>query len=188
LETDRMNDCWKACRRLITTPDLAGLGPTPRASRFPPIELNHAVDRFIKETNLPTARHALIRSAALLWHDYLDESHTISQEIHSPDGSFLHGIMHRREPDYGNAKYWFQRVGRHACFPDIIQGVTRLLETKGETELGVKLAPRGNWDPFALVDACEQVTNLPSALPRIPTLQAIQSIEFECLLHHLVAT
>ena len=49
-----------------------------------------------------------------LWlaHNYLDESHRISQEIENPTGSFWHAIMHRREGDYSNSKYWFRRVGR----------------------------------------------------------------------------
>jgi hypothetical protein len=37
-----------------------------------------------------------------LYHDFLDESHTISQDIDTPTGSYWHGIMHRREPDAGN--------------------------------------------------------------------------------------
>ena len=38
-----------------------------------------------------------------LWllHDFLDESHSLSQEITTDTGSYWHGIMHRREPDYG---------------------------------------------------------------------------------------
>src|SRR5688572_32618825 len=49
--------------------------------------------------------------------DFLDESHRISQDIETPSGSYWHGIIHRREPDYANSKYWFRRAGRHAIFP-----------------------------------------------------------------------
>src|SRR6266851_8286896 len=54
-----------------------------------------------------------------LYHDFMDESHTLSQEIHTTSGSYWHGFMHRREPDYSNAKYWFQRVGSHPIFESV---------------------------------------------------------------------
>src|SRR5687767_13390080 len=47
-----------------------------------------------------------------LYFDFLDESHAISQDLDTAEGSYWHGILHRREPDYPNAKYWFRRVGR----------------------------------------------------------------------------
>ena len=180
-----------SCKRfkdLIATPALPELGPKPRAGRRALAELNQLLDRFIAEADLPNAIIPLARSAALLWHDYLDESHAISQSIDTADGSFLHGIMHRREPDYRNAKYWFHRVGQHACFPAIAGEVMRRLEIKRETELASRLAPRGHWDPFAFVDACEEAANLAPSIQRLQILKVIQEIEFDRLLEHLLAS
>ena len=58
-------------------------------------------------------------SAMWLYHNFLDASHTISQNIHTATGSYWHGIMHRREPDFSNSKYWFGKVGNHAIFDDL---------------------------------------------------------------------
>src|SRR4051812_9755896 len=55
-------------------------------------------------------------SGIWLLHDYLDESHTISQGIDTTSGSFWHAIMHRREGDFSNTKYWFRHVGHHPVF------------------------------------------------------------------------
>lgn len=55
----------------------------------------------------------LVLSGLWLLAGDLDRSHTISQNDSSQEGSFWHGIMHRREGDYSNAAYWFNRVGSH---------------------------------------------------------------------------
>jgi hypothetical protein len=59
--------------------------------------------------------------AAALWMyiDDLERSHTVSQSIPDATGSFWHGIMHRREGDFGNSHYWFNRVGTHPAMDDI---------------------------------------------------------------------
>lgn len=53
--------------------------------------------------------------AAALWLyvDDLDRSHTISQGVLTPAGSYWHGIMHRREGDFGNSHYWMRRAAGH---------------------------------------------------------------------------
>jgi len=78
-------------------------------------------------------------SAICLLYDSLDESHTISQGIATPEGSFWHGIMHRREGDFSNAKYWFRKVGPHCVF--------EMLAAEDD-------AP-DPWDPFDFIDECQ---------------------------------
>ena len=91
----------EALLKAIDTGDLPALGPEQRASAKSIAALGQAVDAL----GLCSSTSNLARSATLLWHDHLDASHDISQNLPSADGSFLHGIMHRREPDYPNAKY-----------------------------------------------------------------------------------
>ena len=59
------------------------------------------------------AGKAELASALWLYVDQLDRSHYISQGIDSPTGSFWHAIMHRREGDFSNSKYWLRQTGDH---------------------------------------------------------------------------
>lgn len=94
-------------------------------------------------------------SAAWLLHDYLGESHNISQEVDTPSGSFWHGIMHRREGDFSNAKYWFRRVGKHSVLDQVGQRAAEMAAVRGAESSGKKLITGGAWDPLAFVDLVE---------------------------------
>ena len=161
----------------IASPDL---GPGPRAGTIALAELNHQLDA-ASSAAWPTQSSAnLLRAAILLWHDHHDAAHEIVQDLSSPDGNYLHAILHRREPDYFNAKYWFRRVGQHPCHAELASRAAIILDASSDSMLKKKLLPRGGWDALAFVDACEI-----SASPRVPwhdMLRQIQQAEFEILL------
>jgi hypothetical protein len=93
-----------------------------------------------------------------LMYDYLDESHSISQSIDTPTGSYWHAIMHRREGDFDNAKYWFHRVGKHPIFATLAGAgkvAWRELSRGPESDRGATWFNKaGEWDPFGFVDWC----------------------------------
>ncbi len=170
---------------LLHTQDPAHLGPERRACALAIAEIDRRLASALADTRLTPAIKDLLRSLVYLWHDHLDASHTLAQSIETADGSFVHGIMHRREPDYSNAKYWFRRVGSHPSFLALAVRTGELLEKRGETDLHSRLLPNKMWDAFAFVDAVEEAGE-GQFRSTIPTLEEIQKLEFECLLENIV--
>jgi hypothetical protein len=173
-------------QKLLTTAEPAELGPGPRAGILAEAELESKLDGLFDRGEIAVSRQPLIRALLLLWHDHLDAAHVIAQSIDNADGAFVHGIMHRREPDYGNAKYWFHRVGAHGSFSELAKRAQSFLVSKGDKRLAEELIKNGRWDAFAFVDACEAAAERRGGAGREALLRDVQAIESQVLLEWLV--
>jgi hypothetical protein len=66
---------------------------------------------FQSSTQAPTLSDLLVA----LWHDGQGDwhkAHELTQDIETPDGSWVHAYLHRKEGDKFNANYWYQRAGK----------------------------------------------------------------------------
>lgn len=176
-----------AIRNLITTESLPDLGPGPRGGVESVRALQGRIDEAVRSAGLSGEASELVRATVLLWHDHFDPAHAIAQDIENQDGSYVHAILHRREPDYSNAKYWFRRVGQHPCDAELARRAERILSQAGQTGLRSALLRSGQWDAFGFVDACEAAAGKTAADPQVQCLREIQRAEFEILLGHLGA-
>ena len=171
-------------KKTILTADSPLLGPQRRPGSVDETELSRKLADYFVAAQTPSGIQPLLRSAALLWHDHLNASHAISQNIETRDGSWLHGIMHRREPDYGNAKYWFRRVAPHEAFAELAGRVTAALKDD-VAGLSKRLIDRGEWKPFAFIDECERAEHANDAA-LTSMLRKIQAVEFDVLVEHIL--
>lgn len=135
--------------------------------------------------SMPDARAML--AGLWLWHDWLDESHAIAQSLHDATGSFWHAITHRREGDFGNSKYWYDKVGSgHPALAAIGQHVGAAVNHLPADKSWLRLlSGAGGWSPHAFVDLVEEVSSRP-AEPRLAAVVAIQRIEWQILFDHCV--
>ncbi len=124
-----------------------------------------------------------VRSALFLYFSDLDRSHKISQSIHSATGSYLHGIMHRQEPDFSNSKYWFRKVSNHEVFPAVRAAALERWSAAGGAgaeRLQAAAQTRPQWDPFWFIDQCESA-NRGGASELDTPLREAQRLEWQIL-------
>jgi hypothetical protein len=113
----------------------------------------------------------------LLYFDCLDESHALSQGLETAEGSYWHALMHRREPDFWNSKYWFKCVGTHPVYAALRDAAAKVAE--GQTGQAAFLTTQASWNPAAFVDLCE--ASFDEASPEYELCRQVQRAEWELL-------
>jgi hypothetical protein len=103
-------------------------------------------------------------SGLYVYFSCFEEAHNLAQNIDTTEGSYWHAIIHRQEPDAGNAAYWFRHAGAHPIFPALA----------GAAEI------QPPWDPFAFIEMCEQARRQPGSELEARA-RAIQRIEWQLL-------
>jgi len=93
-----------------------------------------------------------------------ERAHQVAQDLETPEGRFWHAILHRREPDAFNSKYWFRQVGVHPIFAELATAA---------------LALGYDWDAARFVDDCERHRDAGGDIEAV--LKAVQAREWELL-------
>lgn len=140
---------------------------------------------------LPYAR--AVKAGLHLWNGSLDASHAIAQDIENATGSFWHGIMHRMEGDYSNAKYWFRLVVAHPIYELLYAGLMRLDSRSGRGQ-GASASPAAagwqrlvaarSWEPYLFVDLIEMQVCGRGDADTGALLRSVQQLEMKLLLQY----
>lgn len=131
-------------------------------------------DLFSAPVQRPTDAACALAGLWLLFDD-LDRGHSIVQDIDSPTGSFWHAIMHRREGDFSNSKYWYARCAGHDVLARLAIDAKSLMDRVGG----------GAFSGRAMVDLVAGVVNRPDD-PAYAVAVELQKLEWRVLFDHCV--
>jgi hypothetical protein len=111
-----------------------------------------------------------------LYFSCAEECHKLVQDMNSSEGDLWHAILHRREPDAGNAAYWFRQAGTHPVFHDLAHAAAEI----SAKYPAAKFRGSHNWDPFSFIDFCELARKQPGSPMEASALE-IQRAEWQLL-------
>lgn len=147
-EVDFLEINW--CDDSVILPELV---PTQQRSGLNQVEplIRNLKDWMPDEFDRSSPDFVAIGAGLYQWYDALEVSHGYSQDaqhegVHRA-ADYWHAIMHRREPDASNSKYWWRHVGDHPVFAQLFQFSQQVCE---EVNRG------SSWDSFAFVDYCSR--------------------------------
>jgi len=110
-----------------------------------------------------------------LYFSCFEEAHKLAEYCETEEGDLWHAILHRQEPDSGNAAYWFRRAGPHPTFSPLARAAVKILHRIRDAEFRT-----GRWDPFAFVAFCDRARKQPDS-PHMQAAMEIQRAEWQIL-------
>ena len=111
---------------------------------------------------------ALVRGGLLYAIDAIHEAHAIFQDTQGDLAAYWHGMMHRREGDFENARHWYRRAGALPCCAAL---------HRAASEFSADMARQAGWDPYLLTGECERARF--GAEESVAGLVKLQRVEFE---------
>jgi len=121
----------------------------------------------------PAANAGLVRGGLYYAVDALSEAHVLFQDVHDDLGAYWRGMMHRREADFDNARYWHRRAGTLPVFAAM---------HRAAAEHSSDMARQPSWDPYLFTGQCEQARH--GAPELVDELVRLQRIEFDLLFEY----
>jgi hypothetical protein len=132
-----------------------------------------------------TAAQAML-AGLWLWHDGLEECHRIVQGSplppHRSTFAFWHAIMHRREGDFSNSKYWYARTDGHPALQTMTNHAGSIVNPAAADNSLLRLIA-GEWNANAFVDLVESV-HRDQVDPRHRVAVQLQQLEWRLLFEH----
>jgi hypothetical protein len=147
------------------------VGEPPRDDRM--IEFLRVAD-LARLGGFPASQVPYARSLLLLAAGDIETAHRIAQESSSASGAYVHGIIHRIDDDFDNARYWFFRAGVHPASPEIYRRAAANSQT---------IAGHPTWDGGRVTDWLEESRGKGVS----EELRTVLRIETEVLLEHFAA-
>jgi hypothetical protein len=124
----------------------------PRTSIAEPPRNDELIE-FLRSADLaqlggfPPSQVPYARSLLLLAAGDIESAHRIAQESSSANATYVHGMVHRIEDDFDNARYWFFRAGVHPASPEIYRRAAANSQ---------RIASHPTWDAGRVTDWLEE--------------------------------
>jgi hypothetical protein len=138
--------------------------------------------RLIAESEVPV--DSLVVGLLWLRVGIIEPAHEIVQDDSTQIGSYLHGVVHRLEGDYWNAKYWFRHAKEKRWMQLLSNAVVQRVEQEGLLDMAteLKVIHQGAFLPTEFVSAHEQLSSHSrSSKEREDAVGRIAFLEWECL-------